>query len=215
MDAESIAGILDGRKTRTSRVIVPQPSPRPAGAWWWDDGYYDSDDLLKQAMLLRCPYSVGETVAITERALYWSGGEGGTSDPVYADDPEVPLLLADNDRLKGVREANRGIVGKWNWRPPFLMRADQARFHARITSREAGRIQSMTQEQIAAEGWDVRKENPYAGGTATEDAHRWWRARWDGINAKRGYPYSMNPWAYGYGFEVVQAPGADVEVKHE
>jgi hypothetical protein len=41
-------------------------------------------------------------------------------------------------------------------------------------------------------------------------ARKWWTARWDGINAKRGYPYSMNPWAYGYGFEVLEArPSAE------
>ncbi len=201
MDAESIAGILSGIKHETSRVIVPQPRVLPNGNMSWQRGastFGGMADCVLAAMMARCPYSVGDIVAVTER---WR--------PVYRG---YPLT----ERVKGVIQyQSDGVVREivlgakpctvylgGLWRPPFLMRADQSRITIEITSRDAARVQSLTYMQIEAEGY--QQLVPRHGIEALEAATDWWQRRWDGINAKRGYPYESNPWAWRYGFKVLE-----------
>jgi len=185
MDAESIAGINAHLKDHTRRVIVPQPELSDDGMWYWGKGDCNlpmNEAGLAARLLLFCPYSVGETVAITETfALHPTATE--MNRPIVFYKARGDTLLPPN-----------------RWRSSRFMPADFARLHARITSRDVGRIQAMTFDEIVAEGYRQWWTALADGLTALD----WWQRRWDGINAERGYPYSMNPWAYGYGFEVLE-----------
>jgi len=225
MDAKSIAGILDGRKTRTSRVIKVQPAqcfrpngtwanqrgdPIPVDVWAWGRHRFDGIDALRQGLLECCPYSVGETVAITET---WRIHEVVSYCPSLTQKSLRIQYEADADLSDWMPISTNAVVDRaveayhknpLRWHPARFMPADFARLHARITSRDVGRIQGMTYDEIVAEGIPFyQRINPIAAPSALDE---WWIARWDSINAKRGYPYRMNPWVYGYGFEVEQAP---------
>jgi hypothetical protein len=222
MDAQSIAGIQAHLKHRTSRLIKPQPflcneaRVQFYAKWPYPDRlnqshreYYSEDDFI-QALLAACPYSVGETVAITERFTPWADEETkqAARESMFGDDclPVGPVIYAA-DFVKGCPPLDVG--GCERWLPPFLMRAEQARFCARITSIDVGRVQNLSYNDIVAEGylpppdlwWTLTADELRAKLTAAEG---WWQRRWDGINAKRGYPYSADPWVYGYGFEVLE-----------
>ena len=202
-DAESIAGINAHLKHRTSRVIVPQPhADDPA---YYADRYNHSDEWafwlpdgrMSEPRTWQPPYSVGDVVAVTET---WATERGlDCFPPSECTGIGAPIYYKVHDI------AGEGRVQRGRWRPARFMPADFARFHAIITSIDVGRIQSMTYDEIVAEGWPGL--SPTSDEPNMEErslARKWWTARWDGINAKRGYPYSMNPWAYGYGFEVVE-----------
>jgi hypothetical protein len=214
-DAESIAGILAGIKHETSRVIVPQPEWKHEFNAWSDRRgglFYNGPALLRF-----CPYSVGDVVAATERFTSWA--DEATKEAARAsmfDDslPVGPVIYAA-DFVKGCPPLDVG--GCERWLPPFLMRADQSRLTIGIMSTGAGRVQNLSYNDIVAEGYvpppddrlTLTADELWAKLQAADD---WWQRRWDGINAPE-YPYESNPWAYRYGFKVLQAPVADRAVE--
>ncbi len=98
--------------TKDSRGLVV---PRIEGIWHTRTGEF-----------IKCPYQVGETYFVKEKALYWEGGAAGIQDVVYMDDPDFPDYKRDNNALLVAREttnilAGEGVVGKWKIRPSTHM----------------------------------------------------------------------------------------------
>ncbi len=198
-DAESIAGILAGIKTETSRVIRPQPERAPGwtDTWIWQRQkppkwaeVYVSTAGMEKALLSHCPYSVGDVVAATETfALHPTATE--MNRPIVFYKARGDTLLPPN-----------------RWRSSRFMPAAFSRITIEITSTGAARVQNLTYAQIVAEGFVPeltcgRLLDATGMRIRLRAANDWWRAHWDGINAKK-YPYDSNPWVWRYRFNVIR-----------
>jgi len=156
-----IKAIAEGRKTQTRRVIKPQPLSGRGIRHYKDSQFVvnSTSDPLPALYTIKPRYQVGEVVYIKEKLLVWDGGAGGLSNFVYTDDPEISALLEDNNRLLVAREtdnilAGEPVVGKWQWRSPLFMFAEQARYFIKITAIRIGRLKDITWEEAEQEGFN-------------------------------------------------------------
>ncbi len=169
MTTESVQAILDDRKTMTRRVIKGIENVELGASLYLSDGYlsavhpkdfhgwfYVCDNKGRK---IKCPYGqVGDGLWVRERALYWTGGAGGTSDVVYFDDKEIPDLLRDNDALLVTRELTNisegeNVMGKWKWRPSIFMPRLASRILLEITAVRVERLRRVTLLDVIAEGF--------------------------------------------------------------
>ena len=116
-----VRAILNGSKSQTRRVIKPQPDESIQVGHYHpalvdkDGEQYPGDEVFGAytedgEYAWKCPYGqVGDRLWVREKALYWTGGAGGTSDVVYHGDPEIPNLLKDNNTLLVARETTNII----------------------------------------------------------------------------------------------------------
>ena len=177
------------------------------------------EDFIQQIAKPR--YQQGETVYIKEKALYWDGGAGGRSNYAYADDPEIPHLLEDNNRLLVAREtanivAGEPVVGKWKWRSPMMMPEWAARHFIKVVAVRAERLQEINPDNkldrinfkdLCAEGWLTQvneKERVLPFGSLNEqgEAMQWYRELWNSIN--KDYQWESNPFIWVYTFALME-----------
>lgn len=186
MSAESMAAILTGKKDLTSRVVVPQPEPSfgsswpPSDPWWmWKTYVQQSPRELVGNLIAHAPYRVGEMVALTEGFYVQTDMGWPLTQP-------QPIEYAAN-------VPDRRQVEDYHYVPAFLMPCWASRQIVTITSVEAGLLWAMTDAEFKREGVETL---PWFKGDLRAAYMEWW----DRLNAKRGYPSSMNPWRYGIGF---------------
>ena len=163
-------------------------------------------------------YELGETVYITEKALYWvspilEGVEYDKSsdwwtDCVYQDDPEIPALLADNGRLAMERSINQivegsSIVGKWEWKSAMFMPEHYARHFIFIEAVRAERVQEITQEDCIREGLKPQPMPYQPIRTYRQSFLDSFQHLWNTINPK--YPFESNSWVWVYNFSLAKA----------
>ena len=102
-----------------------------------------------------------------------------------------------------MREAFRGPIGGYvyradndpqfegcRWKPSIHMPKWAARIWLEVTGVRVERVQDISEEDAIAEGIP-RGAVQYCG-----HAIRLFRDLWDSINAKRGYPWEVNPWVW-------------------
>lgn len=206
MSAESMRTILAGRKSLTTRVVTPQPTYcAPASQWPWrwsglpesENGFeFFTDGELRAHLIQHAPYHAGERVALSEDfyVLDWSIPLSELQPLHYAAD--VP----DRRQVEDYRYVAARFMPVW-----------ASRQIVTITSVSAGRLHDMTDEDFKREGvgfgfqmnggWPDYQHIDASGiCTLTQDtAAASYATWWDKLNAKRGYPASMNPWTYHYG----------------
>lgn len=227
MKPDMIQAAVEGRKTQARMVIKPQP---PDGASIWrienmntGEGHF-SVRRCSPWYTIKPRYEVGETVYIKERALYWDGGAAGRSAVVYSDDPEIPHLLEDNNRLLITRETTNilegePVVGKWQWKSSSCMTEEDARYFLRILAVRADRLQEITEEDALKEGVTIIAgshqrigKNPetgkleLVGQPEANTARHHFAALWDSHNPK--HPFKSNPWVFPCDFELLDTESA-------
>lgn len=203
MGSESIKGILEGRKTHTRRVIVPQPDasvvglvPRVsyAGNVLWGNllgtgKYVELNDR-------RCPYGqAGDRLWVKE---VWA-----------LDVPGCPNGLSYN--ADHIDPRGDGPANPMKWRFPLFMPRWASRITLKITSVEAERLQDIAEEDAIAEGlypWTSNEGKVHYGINRADvwelDPRLTYKRLWNSLNAKRGYPWASNPWVWDIGFERVE-----------
>ena len=166
---DMIQAIIEGRKTVTRRAeaglreINQEPDKWTCIGRDYEEGFEDYFVFRArpEIRLVKPRYQVGETVYIKEKALYWDGGAGGCSNIAYQDDPEIPQLLEDNNRLLITREtenilAGEPVVGKWQWKSPLFMAEEDARYFLEITGNSAERLSlPLSPEELKLEGGEA------------------------------------------------------------
>jgi len=230
---ELIPRILDGTKTETRRVIKPQPrqftgkdiNRNDQTFYDWIGKGKDStrpyskeppvvvscgEWLFKHRIVQFCPYGqVGDRLWVREKALYWDGGAAGRSAVVYADDPEIPHLLEDNNRLLIPRtlsniETGENIVGKWVWKPSIHMYKEDSRITLEITGIRVERLQEINTLDIIKEGIRVNGINPEADIKYLGALYSAFVNLWNSLNAKRGHPWENNDWVWVIDFKRIE-----------
>lgn len=198
---ESVRAILAGSKSQTRRVIKPQPvvneselnichperahiplSERVNEAW--QAGYIDAD----------CPYGApGDRLWVRERWAHFFKGET----------PGACVYLADagTDRWRQAASEDFALnAWKGMWRSPLLMPRWASRLTLEITEVRVQRVQDLTVADAEAEGIDP---TPHAMKPSGIDMVLEYRHAWDALNAKRGFPWSSNPWVWVVEFKRV------------
>ena len=180
-DAESVRAILEGRKIQTRRVIKPQPI---VGLYWHGQFVNPAGKNISSAY---CPYGqpgdrlwVRETFALMEDITFYAADE----------------------RLEPKQWPN----GLWNvdkWCSPIYMPRWASRITLEVTGVRVERLQDISDEDICHElGCLVKYPGPEPE-PYKRDLRGCFAERWDGLNAKRGFPWSSNPWTWCIEFKLM------------
>jgi len=102
------------------------------------------------------------------------------------------------------------------WRPSIFMPRFVSRILLEVTSVDAIQIQDLTTDDIIAEGITEQEAIQYAQQSNNILPENWDYFRdkafrncfidlWNSINAKRGYPFDVNPWVWKIGIKLLKA----------
>ncbi|MGE4340917.1 MAG: hypothetical protein AB7E55_33945, partial [Pigmentiphaga sp.] len=180
---ENMRRTLDGAKTMTRRVILPQP-----------EVVHERNRLYANGREIRPKYVPGDVAMLTST---WAVDEG------YDDYKPTELSPHDAGKLFWL-SGDGGPKPLWagKSRPAMFAPLALADFFpkARITAVKVERVQNISVADMVAEGLvSTLREHD-----AVCDLRDQWIALWDSINAKRGYGWDANPWVFAYTYEVVR-----------
>ena len=198
-------------KSQTRRLVTPQPDalmPVEGKNWamreieWPADGKYDigyqaarGDGKLFQ--VIPCPHGVpGDRLWVREGWAVHKAFDSRPGGKLSLDQVEGVWYCADYD----------------DHRPAPFGRYRSGRFMPRWASRllldvvavRVERLQQISLDDCYAEG--CARPNPVRTGsvvTETDNARGWYLDLWDSLNAKRGAPWSSNPWVWVVEFKPV------------
>jgi len=221
--AESVRAILEGRKTQ-HRMVVKYQFP---GAETVEFGMYHPIGIDKHGIAypkelqfgawsdnadIKCPFEIGQKLWVREtwgigcRPHPYSGWVDGIeykADELFIDDDKVslPLNVIDDRDLEKYESDG--------WKSPVHMPRWASRLSLEVTDIRCERLQDINEEDAVAEGITdggclncgchepCGCDNPQPD---RRDAYTW---LWDTTNAKRGYPWDSNPWAWVIDFKEV------------
>ena len=172
---DMVNAILDGRKTVTRRVIIPQPEVFDRAGipdYTCNKPRYQKGDLL----WMKETYCHG---------LEWDDCKPSEVDPLCGGNDI--WYFADGDRPTegwGKKRSSRFMV-KW-----------ATRIWLEVLSIRAERLQEIDVDDITAEGLIA---------SSNMDLIAVWIDLWDKLNAKRGYGWETNPWVMRYEFKKIKA----------
>jgi hypothetical protein len=199
-----VRAILDGRKTQTRRVVKPQPDAGPNGTMVDLGGA--SFGLLDGSLSgeWRCPFGApGDRLWVRETFYDYDAGEPA---PQGATDFHTDALLDERIEYRATpwthEFADPEECGPWT--SSIHMPRWASRITLEVTDVRVGRVQAITAadciaEGIASRGMDSNGPNIASAMMYIED----YKTLWDSLNAKRGYGWNVNPWAWAVSFARV------------
>jgi hypothetical protein len=229
MSAESIRAIQAGLKHETRRPIKPQPQESYSErfennvvvehysyGWSWTPDLYKfaREPVNSPFMLRRCPYGQpGDKLWVREQ--YSLTLRGQAEAPGFVRLLRYGPSLVEGDEIEVPPEHyawfDEREHGKLHYmpRPSIFMPRWASRFILPLTIVRAERLQDITFDGIVAEGIDAaaidRRIAPDSPLRPVEALARdQFVSRWNALNAKRGYPWSSNPWVWVLGWEQVE-----------
>lgn len=180
---DSVRAIRAGRKTQSRRVVKNAKPYAPT----------DSDiDVLWATGQIRCPFGQpGDHLWVREA---WQKARpdirmDGTSPVAY--------MATDAHPATGY-----GPFGH-EWKSPLFMPRWASRITLEITGVRVERVQNISDADAIAEGIDavyIALADMTHGATSPIEE---FRALWNGINARRGFGWDINPWVWVIEFEVL------------
>jgi hypothetical protein len=186
-----VKAILAGNKTMTRRVVKSPHCTDTNGCinikGLWVIPERDKDHAFDGI----APYCVGDHLWVRET---WS---------VFHDDTGYDYLYY---------RADEGNPDKYKcfmpWKPSIFMPRVAARIFLEVKHVHLERIQGISERDVVKEGIttlsfvlpdEKTKLKPKGGTFRTEFKHLW-----DGLNAKRGYGWDVNPWVWVIQFERIK-----------
>lgn len=184
-----VRAILEGRKTQTRRVLMPQPvverieSFGPSWAWRKDEKHWFSGVTEKQ---LRAPYGLVASCP----SPYQVGVRLWVRETWGRCDRDQVIYRADNIET---------LAKERQW---VTMRA--ARLNLEVAAVHAERVQEITEADALAEGIAPTEANTFEiEDTEFQDARSAYAYLWQGINGKRA-PWESNPWVWVVSFKRLE-----------
>ena len=210
---EMVKAILDGKKTMTRHLvkfkdfttdsITPLHIELAEGRYClfnerngWLIGYPKCKfgEIGDRLWVRETWQEIGPDCLLTYKATYPSD--------LYAKRPE----LENVPPLAGLKE--RGYL----WKSPMFMPRWASRILLEITDIRVERLQDISEQDCEKEGlrilpasgrYVVNPGDQHFGG-ASHDAVEVFSWLWDSINAKKGYPWSSNPWVWAIELKVIE-----------
>jgi hypothetical protein len=185
-----VRAILDGRKTKTRRIVKPQPERQPGMCHYSPTGWAETDA------------NGGCLCHRVVRGGFWPGQRLWVRETFDCDHCEYPhgdvaemRTMLDYRATHDCTTWEAGCPcndenGRSSWRPSIYMPRWASRITLEVTGVRVERLQDISEADAMAEG---------VGGRAQEDAYSSCRdefaALWDSINGKRA-PWESNPWVW-------------------
>lgn len=199
-NGEMVRAILDERKTQTRRVVKPQPRTYTAFhrflkylKWKVIDAEYFAAKIF---MIPLCPYGrVGDRLWVRET---WFPMQDIKACAVEGEPIEI-VYKADWD-ADGISRDEARDVGVDRWRPSIFMPRWASRITLEITNVRVEQVQDISGKDAIAEGWPQHLEL-FPTINAESKARIWFWSVWNSINAKRGFDWDINPWAWVVEFQ--------------
>lgn len=192
MSPPMIRAILADKKTQTRRVIT---HPEYFGCLTGDCPHDKKEEceVAIQGWLDESPYKVGNKLWVRETYRYFNDGDLFYKADAFAQGEEYIPVHADDE------------PEDWRWQNAMFMPRKHSRITLGITDARVQRLQDITHRDALAEGveYDVSKPD---GAPLPR-----YRALWDHINAKRGFPWESNPWVRRICFRTLRKNFTEVE----
>jgi hypothetical protein len=185
--APMVRAILAGTKTKTRRVVKPQPNNDPAkhhpiepyktptGLWNWVlavTGHGSGDPFA-------CPYGKpGDRLWVRES--------------FYAESPQTIFYRATHTTYEDDPRSG--------WKPSIHMPRWASRITLEITDVRVQRLQDISEADLDAEGIQELIDGGVDHDGTPLDTYR---TLWDSINAKRA-PWESNPWVWAITFRRIE-----------
>lgn len=216
-----VRAILDGRKSKTRRVVKQVPTDlhfgRPIMDWPLSGVYQDEggrwildvqtavDDNSTEELI--CPYGKpGDRLWVKESSWRWGkwvrDGLTDTLRKKYRFNPIGNRKTFEKPETTAKRDGSEG----WVYRHARYMPRSECRILLEITDVRAERLQEITEEDAEREGFqggDGRPEN----GFNTESpfpARAAFAGLWEELNADRGFGWDQNPFVWVIEFKRLQ-----------
>lgn len=189
---------LDGMKTMTRRVVVPQPDViewnvrRRSLAWKGAVWEMNVEGVLER-LISSCPYGGPGDILIMRETWATENRFNHLKPSELPDDAEIFYLASEEyDPFR------MGVL-----RPSMFMpyRFSRARFE--ITGVGFERLQGMSEEDAYKEGFDWGAVDTRPNYEEIPARYYFWEF-WDSLNAKRGYGWDANPWVWPISFRLME-----------
>ena len=223
-----VRAILDGHKTQTRRVVIPQPWINDVGQWQWEHKkgqhvafHPDLDEQHYPGTKLQhvCPYGVPSTRLWVRETFVLESNLG------LAGLAEYPPPFGDTRPVQWVDMPDEGLV--WSqphyratdpvpdlayddrddphcrWRPSIHMPRWASRITLEVEAVRVERLQEIDAYDAKAEGCDMHPGSRDKQQSWEQEVLEEYEALWDILNAKRGYGWDTNPWVWVIGFKRV------------
>jgi len=198
--------ILAGKKTQTRRVLKVQPldiipmEGEYAGTRWMVLMSREPN----RGKVMRCRFGdPGDRLWVRETWRHYANEycDGKTFAHVkYAADEAKRVI--DISHIEDPPVRSWWNTGRHPWQASIFMPRWASRLLLEITDVRVQRVQEITGEDCEAEGMTAFCDD---GVHDPGDAmYAQFRDLWDSINAKRGYPWSLNPWVWAISFRVAK-----------
>lgn len=206
-NAEMVRAILDGRKTQTRRIMKPQPTPCD---------YIDWRGKARGGHVW--PSNIFRTMLHVEGELQngdggWKGlvGDacpfGDIDDRLWVREAfQVGLCTESTIAYKATHKPSdleEGWHEKIKWRPSIHMPRWASRILLEITGVRVERLQSISEEDAKAEGFDNSQSDAANSIGWFEKPIRAFRRAWENIYGADGW--DSNPWVWVIEFRRVIA----------
>ena len=193
MTADSVRAILDGRKTMTRRVIKPQPdnvarddvpfiyTPKQVVT---ENGletidHIPGDPNKKFIKTIKCPYGIpGDRLWVREK---W---QAISLDGQWWHEVKEHRELYNWAWTNPVEPAYKETPPRWL--PSIHMPRAASRIALEVVNVRVEQVQDASYHDLEAEGMRG----------SIHDAMINYISLWDTLNAKRGYPWTDNPWVW-------------------
>lgn len=179
-NTDMVRAILDGRKSRTSRPIKPQPQKSV------EPGPLDAKPFaiwVDYSRWIKPQYQIGDVLWVRET---W--GKDNNGEYVYRTN-------------YGTTEDDSFPPSLYKWRPSIHMLKEAARIFLKVTDVKLQRLQDITEEEAMKEGCAAIRDKD---GITFISAKGRFHMFWDSIYAKQGYGWDANPWVWVYEFEGME-----------
>jgi hypothetical protein len=203
MSGPMVRAILDDRKTKTRRVMNPQPAFFGESATWinWRHGKRvgggkDFSAFAAHAVD-RCPYGQpGDRLYVRETHLLMKETPGNYEEVMYVDHEDHDICYP-----------TKGSKYDLGWRvcPGIHMKRIHSRLTLEITEVRVERLQEITREDAIAEGCVGWASRDFESGQSDDGQYpeEEFRDLWNNLNEKRGYGWDTNPWVWVLSFRRV------------
>ncbi len=192
--SQMVQAILDGRKTQTRRVIIPQEFVE-----------MDDDGELIYVHSPKCPnfcdYACGGRLGYSKYGK--PGDRLWVREAIHRHIPLGATYTADLTAVMGSGPTGSSLYGRaqipWLWKRDYLTARFMPRWASRITLEitkvRVERVNDISEDDAFAEGIDAPRTGKSPIGEPAEAIYEYMRL-WDVLNFNRGYSWQSNPFVW-------------------